>query len=158
MLTLTDVDLPNRDLDLGGAHRPLDNLTHAAIARYLDYGYRRWPRTANPQLLITQQTAHNTATVSRIWLRYAVRDRQATLSRLRQDRILDEAEAVGIPDPLHVAAIFGLHPNTAQRYVDAFYGRVDFPGPRVVAAPEVTHSRTLFRSIVCSARTGGPGP
>jgi hypothetical protein len=122
-LTLTDIDLPNRDLDLSGAHRPLDNLTHAAIARYLDYRHRRWPRTANPHLLITPQTAHNTEPVSRVWLRYAVRDRQATLSGLRQDRILDEAEAVGIPDPLHVAAIFGLNPDTAQRYVDALYGR-----------------------------------
>ncbi|MEU8620475.1 hypothetical protein [Streptomyces sp. NPDC048623] len=28
-------------------------------------------------------------------------------------------------DPLHVAAIFNLHPDTAQRYVDALYGRVD---------------------------------
>ncbi|MEU5348282.1 MULTISPECIES: hypothetical protein [unclassified Streptomyces] len=54
-----------------------------------------------------------------------MRDRQAPLSRLRQDRILDEAEAVGIPDPLHVAAIFGLNPDTAQRYADAFYGRTD---------------------------------
>ncbi|MFB7507903.1 hypothetical protein [Streptomyces broussonetiae] len=128
-LTLTNVDIPNRDFDLGGAHRPLDNLTHAAIARYLDYRHRRWPRTANPHLLITQQTAHNTEPVSRVWLRYAVRDRQATLSRLRQDRILDEAEAVGIPDPLHVAAIFGLNPDTAQRYVDAFYGRTDSSAP-----------------------------
>ncbi|MEV6024782.1 hypothetical protein [Streptomyces sp. NPDC052036] len=111
----------------GGAS--LDNLTYSAIARYLDYRHGRWPRTANPHLLITQQTAHNTEPVNRVWLRYAVRDRQATLSGLRQDRILDEAEAVGIPDPLHVAAIFGLHPDTAQRYVDAFYGRADRSAP-----------------------------
>ncbi|MEV4453438.1 hypothetical protein [Streptomyces mirabilis] len=67
--------------------------------------------------------------MSRVWLRYAVRDRQTTLSGLSQDRILDEAEAIGIPDPLHVAAIFGLHPDTAQRYVDAFYGRADSSAP-----------------------------
>jgi hypothetical protein len=66
---------------------------------------------------------------SLVALRYAVRDRQATLSGLRQDRILDEAEAVGIPDPLHVAAIFGLNADTAQRYVDAFYGRADSSAP-----------------------------
>jgi hypothetical protein len=34
---------------------------------------------------------------------------------LRQDRILEEG---GTRDPM-----FGLHPNTAQRYVDAVYGR-----------------------------------
>lgn len=128
-LALDDVDLPNRDLNIDGAHRPIDNLTHAAITRYLDYRHHRWPRTANLHLLITQQTAHNTEPVSRVWIRYAVRDRQATLSGLRQDRILDEAEAVGIPDPLHVAAIFDLHPDTAQRYVDAFYARADFTAP-----------------------------
>ncbi|MEU6904331.1 hypothetical protein ABZ935_03070 [Streptomyces coeruleorubidus] len=66
---------------------------------------------------------------SLVALRYAVRDRQATLSGLRQDRILDEAEAVRIPDPLHVAAIFGLNADTAQRYVDAFYGRADSSAP-----------------------------
>jgi hypothetical protein len=60
-----------------------------------------------------------------------VRDRQATFSRLRQDRILDEAEAVGTPDLLHVAAIFGLNPDTAQRYLDAFYGHVDFSAPEL---------------------------
>jgi hypothetical protein len=44
---------------------------------------------------------------------------------LRQDRILEEAAAAGIRDPMHLASMFGLHPNTAQRYVDAVYGRHD---------------------------------
>jgi hypothetical protein len=26
---------------------------------------------------------------------------------------------------MHLASMFGLHPNTAQRYVDAAYGRHD---------------------------------
>jgi hypothetical protein len=26
------------------------------------------------------------------------------------------------PAPLHLAAMFGLHPDTAQRYTDAVYG------------------------------------
>jgi hypothetical protein len=29
---------------------------------------------------------------------------------------------------MHLASMFGLHPNTAQRYVDAVYGRHD-PAP-----------------------------
>jgi hypothetical protein len=28
---------------------------------------------------------------------------------------------------MHLASMFGLHPNTAQRYVDAVYGRHDLP-------------------------------
>jgi hypothetical protein len=29
----------------------------------------------------------------------------------------------GARDPLHVAAMFGLHPDTAQRHTGAAYGR-----------------------------------
>jgi hypothetical protein len=50
------------------------------------------------------------------------------LTRLRQDRILEEATAAGTRDPMNLASMFGLPPNTAQRYVDAAYGRDD-PAP-----------------------------
>jgi hypothetical protein len=36
-----------------------------------------------------------------------------------------EATAADTRDPMHLASMFGLHPNTAQRYVDAAYGRHD---------------------------------
>jgi hypothetical protein len=52
----------------------------------------------------------------------------STLTGLRQDRILEEATAAGTRDPMHLASMFGLHPNTAQRYIDAVYGRRD-PAP-----------------------------
>jgi hypothetical protein len=41
----------------------------------------------------------------------------ATLERLRVDRQLEEALADG-PDPLHLAAVFGLDPKTAIRYAE----------------------------------------
>lgn len=121
-LALDDVDLPNRHLAIGDQSRPLDDLTVAALESYLRYRHARWPRTANPHLLLTQQTAHGDRPVSRWWLQNGVRGHQVTLDRLRQDRILDESTAAGAPDPLHVAAVFGLHPDTAQRYVDASFG------------------------------------
>ncbi len=44
-----------------------------------------------------------------------LRGQAATLERLRVDRQLQEALAHG-PDPLHLAAMFGLDPKTAIRY------------------------------------------
>ncbi|MFG2843954.1 hypothetical protein ACGF12_12380 [Kitasatospora sp. NPDC048296] len=124
-LGVEDVDLPNRRFTVQGQLRPLDDLTHQAVQGYLDYRNRRWPNSTNPHLLITQQTAHHEGPVSRWWLRTALRGQEASLDRLRQDRILDEVEATGVRDPLHIAAIFGLRPDTAQRYVDAIHGRHD---------------------------------
>ncbi|HEY6509729.1 MAG TPA: hypothetical protein VIY56_17020 [Vicinamibacterales bacterium] len=128
-LTLQDVDLANFRLAIQGSVRPLDRLTRQAIELYLAYRTSKWPSTANPHLLITQQTAHHERPVSRTWLGTALRGQQTTLSRLRQDRILDEAEAVGVRDPLHLAAVFGLRPVTAQRYADAVHGRLDRTNP-----------------------------
>jgi hypothetical protein len=36
----------------------------------------------------------------------------STFTALRQDRILEEATAAGTRDPMHLASMFGLHPNT----------------------------------------------
>jgi hypothetical protein len=48
----------------------------------------------------------------------ALRGQDATLERLRVDRQLEEALTHG-PDPLHLAAMFGLDPTTAIRYATA---------------------------------------
>jgi hypothetical protein len=130
-LTLDDVDVASRRLRIGPNTRPLDALTAQAFQSYLAYRNQRWPYTANPHLLITQQSAHTNRPVSRAWIRQAVRGQAATLDALRQDRILDEATAIGVRDPLHVAAMFALHPDTAQRYVDAVHGRHDPQPPHV---------------------------
>jgi len=59
------------------------------------------------------------------WISERITPRNSTLTGLRQDRILEEAAAAGTRDPMHLASMFGLHPNTAQRYADAVYGRHD---------------------------------
>ncbi|MGP3913887.1 MULTISPECIES: hypothetical protein [unclassified Nonomuraea] len=69
-------------------------------------------------MIINQQTAMETGPVSKVHLTDSFRGHTATLERLRVHRQLDEALTNG-PDPLHLAAVFGLDPKTAIRYADA---------------------------------------
>jgi hypothetical protein len=122
LLRLDNVDLVDRRLHVGEQSRLIDELTFGALRDYLAYRQARWPRTINPYLLVNQQTAHHDGPTGRWWVRKAARLRGTNLEALRCDRILEEAMAHGFRDPLHVAAMFGLHPDTAQRYTDAVYG------------------------------------
>jgi len=117
-LQLDDVDLGNRRLRIADAHRPIDEFTHQVLTAWLEHRRTRWPDTANPHLLINQQTATETGPVSNVWARKPLRGHTATLERLRQDRRLEEALASG-GAPLHLAAVFGLDPKTALRYTNA---------------------------------------
>jgi site-specific recombinase XerD len=117
-LCLDDVELGNRRLILGGRVRPLDDLTRQILLDWLSYRRTRWPNTANPHVILSQQTALETGPVSKVWLTTAFRRLDATLERLRVDRQLDEALSHG-PDPLHLAAVFGLDDKTAIRYADS---------------------------------------
>jgi site-specific recombinase XerD len=117
-LLLDDVDLGNRRLTIGGRTRPIDELTRQVLLEWLSYRGARWPCTANPHLLINQMSANGTGPVSTIYFaKTALRGQAATLERLRVDRQLQEALARG-PDPLHLAAMFGLDPKTAIRYAE----------------------------------------
>ncbi|WP_433214924.1 hypothetical protein [Microtetraspora malaysiensis] len=63
-------------------------------------------------------SAHGTGPVSTIhFAKTRLRGQAATLERLRVDRQLEEALTHG-PDPLHLAAVFGLDPKTAIRYAE----------------------------------------
>jgi len=117
-LRLDDVDLGNRRLFIAGQARPLDELTHRALTDWLDYRRSRWPNTANPHLIVSQQSALETGPVSRVWITNALRGLTATLERLRIDRQLEEALTHG-PDPLHLAGVFGIDEKTAIRYAAA---------------------------------------
>ncbi len=117
-LHLDDIDLGNRRLTIAGRTRPLDDLTRQVILDWLSYRRERWPNTANPHLIITRQTAMETGPVSKAWLTDSFRGQAATLERLRVHRQLDEALVQG-PDPLHLAAMFGLDPATAIRYAES---------------------------------------
>jgi hypothetical protein len=76
------------------------------------------PNTANPHLIINQMSAVKTSPVSTFSFRKTLRSQPATLERLRVDRQLEEALTHG-PDPLHLAAVFGLDDKTAIRYANA---------------------------------------
>jgi hypothetical protein len=137
-LLLSDVDLGRRRLRVGNQDRPLEDVTRSALERYLAYRRQRWPNTANPYLLVTQQTAHGTAPASSWWVKSKFRGHPATLKRLREDRLLEELQAVG-PDPLHVAAMFGIHANTANRYTDAVRSRIEQAAAAMEQAEEAGH-------------------
>jgi integrase len=114
-LHLGDVDLGNRRLVITGTARPLDDLTRDLLLAWLHHRGRRWPGTANPHLIVNQQTAMTTRPVSENWLTETCRGLTATLERLRVDRQLEEALTRGA-DPLHLAAGFGIDDTTAIKY------------------------------------------
>jgi hypothetical protein len=117
-LLLDDVDLGNRRLTIDGRTRPIGELTRQILLEWLSHRRARWPSTANPHLLINQMSANGTGPVSTIYFaKTGLRGQAATLERLRVDRQLQEALTHG-PDPLHLAAMFGLDPKTAIRYAE----------------------------------------
>jgi hypothetical protein len=116
-LQVDDIDLGNRRLTIAGRTRPLDDLTRQVILDWLGHRRSRWPDTANPYLIINQQTAMETGPVSKVSLTAPFRGQRATIERLRVHRQIDEALAQG-PDPLHLAAMFGLDHKTAIRYAE----------------------------------------
>jgi integrase len=123
---LSDVDIGNRRLTIAGHARPLDDLTLTAVNDWLDYRHRRWPNTANPHLLISQESALRLGPVSQPWLNRILRGLPATLERLRVDRYIDEAIISGA-DPLHLAEVFGIGETAAIRYANAARHLMDGP-------------------------------
>jgi len=117
-LTIGDIDLRNRRITLAGQSRPLDDLTRRLITEWLGHRRERWPQTSSPYLLVNNQTATTTRPVSENWLAGLLRGHGATLEQLRVDRQLDEALTAG-PDPLHLAAVFGIGDETAIKYAAA---------------------------------------
>jgi integrase len=113
-LLTSDVDLGDRRITIAGRPRPLDDLTRRLLTEWLDYRRARWPRTANPHLLISRESALHHGPVSAMWIR-DLRGLPATLERLRIDRQLEEALACD-GDPLHMAAVFDIDNSTAIRY------------------------------------------
>ncbi|WP_051047488.1 MULTISPECIES: tyrosine-type recombinase/integrase [Nocardia] len=113
-LLLDDVDLGNRRITIGGRDLPIDEVTATALREWLDHRRSRWPRTANPHLLISKETALRTGPVSTAFLPN-LRGMTATLERLRIDRKLEEALACGA-DPLHLLVMFGITGTNAVRW------------------------------------------
>jgi hypothetical protein len=86
---------------------------------WLSERHRRWPLTANPHLLATSQTAADArnppialTVIDAIFMKLGL-----SPSKLRQDRILDEA--MHTADPVHLMRVFGLTAKPAMHYVQA---------------------------------------
>lgn len=118
LLTLDDIDIPNRQITLRGHTRRLDELTARLLSDYLKERAVRWPRTANRHVLLTDRTAHDVHPISDGWLRTHFRNLGITVNRIRIDRQLEEALSRG-PDALHLAAVFGISERAAIRYANA---------------------------------------
>ena len=114
-LTLDDLDLPNRRINLGGVTQPLASLTHQALRAWLDYRHHTWPHTPNRHLVISRGTAHGVGPVGHNYLTQRMLPPGVEIDRIRRDQILHEALSVG-PDPLHLSLVFNLAQTTAGRY------------------------------------------
>lgn len=99
--------LPHRTVLLADLVR--DRL--AAYLDYLDYRNSRWPRTANPHLFVSETTACGVEPLSHVWINDVL---GIPARRLREDRLLHEAEATG-GDPRRTYDLFGLSVGAALR-------------------------------------------
>jgi site-specific recombinase XerD len=95
----------------------LDEVTTALASRWLRYRHERWPDSRNPHLLVSQQTAADTSPVGPTMISAMFEPLGVRPTRLRQDRILDEARHTA--DPVQLVCVFGITENTAINYVHA---------------------------------------
>ena len=122
-LLLADLDLTAGRIIVRRATGPhtvyLDELTHRLAISWLRERHRRWPLTTNPHLLVSQVTAADTALapIAHTVMDAIFRRLGLSPSKLRQDRILDEAKQTA--DPVHLMRVFGLTANPAMHYVHA---------------------------------------
>jgi hypothetical protein len=118
-ILMTDLDLLNARLAIrrrAGHHFIyLDELTFACLDAWLRERHRRWPRTPNPHLLISQQPSADTTPVAPRYIDECFAPTETSPSRLRQDRILDEARHTA--DPVRLMRLFGISDTTAMKYV-----------------------------------------
>jgi integrase len=117
-LRLDDIDLPTQRITARGTTRPLDPHTLDALTCYIDERRSRWPRTANPHLLLSPVTAHADGPVSHRFMARHLHELGLTITQLKTDRILDEAIATD-GDPLHLSQVFGLSHASSCHYANA---------------------------------------
>lgn len=118
-LRLGDVDLAGRRIRVGERWRPLDELTWRHLVEWLDLRRSRWPRTANPYVLVTPKSANRVVPVGTTYLKSMFQALPTTMSGLRVDRLVSEAvDSKG--DGLRIALLFGLSIQAAAGYAAAF--------------------------------------
>lgn len=125
-LTLDDVDLPNRRITLAAHPQRLGEITERTLRAWLDHRRATWPYTPNRHVLISGKTALGVQPVSKHYFQWHLRDHGIRPERIRGDRILHEALAVG-PDPLHLSLVFNLSHTTASRYTGIAEQLLDTP-------------------------------
>jgi integrase len=113
-LRLDDVDITSRTLRVKPTRR-LDRLTFTYLTAWLEYRRQRWPRTANPYLLVNRQSAGGVQHVAVGFVTRAFRKLGHTSHQLRVDRLLEEAHNTG-GDPIRLIRMFGLSDPTALHY------------------------------------------
>ncbi|MFE2999746.1 tyrosine recombinase XerC [Nocardia sp. NPDC059246] len=151
-LLLDDVDLGNRRITVGGRSLPIDEITATVLREWLDHRRSRWPRTANPHLLISKETALRTGPVSTAFLPN-LRGLAATLERLRIDRELEEAITCGA-DPLHLSVMFGISGTNAIRW--ATNARQLLTDPHTANPPGSTPTRAPTHPDAAGEHSGSP--
>ncbi len=96
-----------------------DQLAHTLAISWLRERHRRWPLTASRHLLVTGQTAADAADppIAFTVLDAIFQKLGLNPSKLRQDRILDQAKHTA--GPVHLMRVFGLTAKPAMGYVQA---------------------------------------
>lgn len=121
-LLLEDMSLPRGRMTVRrgyGRRRTvfLDEVTRNLLDQWLKYRAQRWPSSPNPHLLVTQQTAHGAEPMHPLHVYSMLKPLGISPTRLRQDRILDEAKYSA--DPIHLMKVFGISDSTAMKYIYA---------------------------------------
>lgn len=115
LLTLGDLDLPNRRITLAGHRQRLGELSYRALNVWLDHRRTLWPHTGNPHVIISARTALGAGPVTGQFVRIWLGRNGFSVDRIRADRVLHEALTAG-PDPLHLSLVFNISHATATRY------------------------------------------
>lgn len=113
-------------LTIDGRVIPLADPVRERLSTYLTYRNTRWPRSVNPHLFIHYRTQRNETPVGHRWIRLMIGE-DLTPRQLREDRILNEADATG-GDVRAIADLFKLSINASMRYVSTLEAEDLAPG------------------------------
>ena len=94
-------------------------MTYTCIQDWLRHRRQRWQRENNPYLIVSRITAADSTgpPVTSTTIQDSIRPLGISVSRLRADRIYDEARHTA--DPVHLMRLFGIGADTAMRYITA---------------------------------------
>jgi hypothetical protein len=112
MCTIKLTDIRDGRLRVGDQVIPLAAPVRERVAAWLDYRNCTWPDTVNPHLFVHVRNAGTLRPVTTWWIRHQI---PIAGQRIRQDRILNEADATG-GDIRALCDLFGISIASAHRY------------------------------------------